>query len=170
MIPKYLTEGEQFRTGGRPPDEGEAMPPGSSVDLPPMLKIRGGWYKVGSTNSRTKAEIARWNDFLQNAGADPVVIGSLADIIENASWLKVKLDDTRKLIKDQGVVIEYDNGGGQNGVRENPAFKGYNALLKSYRSCLADIREALPQSEHKELEARSEVKTMLELVREKRKA
>lgn len=40
--------------------------------------------------------------------------------------------------------MEYDNGGGQTGVRENPAFRAYEALWKTYLSGLDALLKQLP--------------------------
>ncbi len=39
--------------------------------------------------------------------------------------------------------MEYDNGGGQTGVRENPAFRAYEALWKTYLSGLDALLKLL---------------------------
>ncbi len=61
------------------------------------------------------------------------------ELAENVIFMHGKLVETRKGMDRQQVVIPYDNGGGQTGIRENPAFKGYHALLASYRKSLADL-------------------------------
>lgn len=95
-------------------------------------------------------------------------VDSLRPIIENVAWMKVKLDDARDAVKSSNVVIPYDNGGGQKGLRENPLFKGYESLWKSYMSGMSKILEALPPEQAKEVtRIAEEPKTMLELVRNK---
>ena len=92
----------------------------------------------------------------------------LAPIIENTAWMKVKLDDAREQVKQSSVVIAYDNGGGQKGLRENPLFKGYESLFKSYMSGMSKILDCLPEEQAKEQEAEIEKpKTVLEIVRTK---
>lgn len=56
------------------------------------------------------------------------------ELAENILLMEDRLADTRRGLATAQVVIPYDNGGGQTGIRENPAFKGYEALLKSYCS------------------------------------
>lgn len=63
----------------------------------------------------------------------------VAELAENVLFMRRKLAQTRKGIRQQDVVIPYDNGGGQEGIRENPAFKGYHALLASYRKSLEEL-------------------------------
>ena len=69
---------------------------------------------------------------------------TLAPIIENVSWMRAKLDDSRMLIKNSNIVVPYDNGGGQKGIRENPAFKGYESLWKAYMQGMNRILDTLP--------------------------
>ena len=89
-------------------------------------------------------------------------------VIENTAWMKAKLDETRDLIRNSGVAIPYDNGGGQTGIRENPLFKGYINLWKSYMAGMNVIMEALPHEVvEREAEDIEEPKTILQLVREK---
>ena len=40
--------------------------------------------------------------------------------------------------------MPYDNGGGQKGIRENPAFKGYESLWKAYMQGMNRILDTLP--------------------------
>lgn len=94
----------------------------------------------------------------------------LAPIIENTAFMKVKLEEAQKMVKETSVVIQYDNGGGQKGIRENPIFKGYEALWKSYMSGMNILINALPPEVAKEEKTKAtEVRTMLEVVRDRHK-
>lgn len=97
-------------------------------------------------------------------------IDALEPIVDNIAWMKAKLDETRETIKNTSVVIPYDNGGGQKGLRENPLFKGYESLWKSYMSGVNMIFSNLPKViAEAEAEKIEEPKTVLELVRAKHK-
>ncbi len=97
-------------------------------------------------------------------------IQMLEPVIENTAWMKAKLDDTREAIKSTSVVIPYDNGGGQKGLRENPLFKGYESLWKAYMTGISKIMDALPLEVKKaEAENIETPKTVLQLVRAKHK-
>lgn len=107
------------------------------------------------------------------------IVGEVSDrqrsvldpVIDNVAWMKVKLEDTREEIKDAPVTIEYDNGGGQTGVRENPMFKGYESLWRSYVSGLGKIMDALPDESDVDLmDTEHNPKTVLEMVRSKHSA
>lgn len=92
-------------------------------------------------------------------------IKALETIIQNTAFMKVKLDDAREKIGTSSVVIPYDNGGGQKGIRENPIFKGYESLWKSYLTGMERIIACLP-AEVAQIEAAEaeKPKTILEIV------
>lgn len=120
---------------------------------------------------RTEAEIDRINDLLNEANVSERRRAALQGLIEHTAYMRVKLDDTREVIRNSDVCIPYDNGGGQTGIRENPLFKGYESLFKSYLAGMIKILDALP-SERAIVEEIVEVekpKTILELVRDNKR-
>ena len=54
------------------------------------------------------------------------------ELAKSVLFMEDKLEETRKLIKDEPLVIEYNNGGGQSGIRENPSFSSYEKLFATY--------------------------------------
>lgn len=114
------------------------------------------------------AEVERLKRLLFNCGVSEDKVNLIETVIENTAYMKVKLDETRETIKTSKVVIPYDNGGGQKGLRENPLFKGYESLFKSYMSGMKQILDILPkQAEEVKSEELEKPQTMLELVRNK---
>ena len=115
-----------------------------------------------------KEEEQRLKSLLFSCGIPEKRIDMLSSVIENTAWMKAKLDDTREQIRNTSVAIPYDNGGGQTGIRENPLFKGYSALWKSYMSGMNAIMALLPHDvaviEASQIE---KPKTMLDVVRDK---
>lgn len=59
----------------------------------------------------------------------------------NLLFMEEKLDETRERIAGMPTAIEYDNGGGQCGIRVNPEYQAYESLLKSYCSTLKSFEE-----------------------------
>ena len=51
-----------------------------------------------------------------------------------------RLIEEGKRIPDEPLVIEYDNGGGQSGIRENPFYTAYEKLLASYSKTLTAVK------------------------------
>ena len=118
-----------------------------------------------------KAEEQRLRTLLFNCGIAEKQIDLLKSVIENTAWMKAKLDDTREQIRDTSVAIPYDNGGGQKGIRENPLFKGYSALWKSYMSGMTAIMAVLPRDiAEREADNIEKPKTTLELIRNKHRS
>lgn len=117
---------------------------------------------------RAKKEQKRIYNLLTEVGISEKRMNLMEPVIYNTSWMKAKLDDAMEAIKQSNVVISYDNGGGQKGIRENPLFKGYEALWKSYMLGMSKIMDCMPPEIVKqEIEEIEKPKTMLELVRSK---
>ena len=68
-------------------------------------------------------------------------------------------------------MVEYNNGGGQEGTRINPLFKAYEALWKDYMMGMGRILGAFPEEKQVELKEKIDSKqpTVLDLVREKKR-
>ena len=119
-----------------------------------------------------KSEKTRIKRLLKETGTSDARMKMLEPVIENVAWMKIKLDQAREKIKNSGIVMPYDNGGGQTGIRENPAFKGYEALWKSYMAGMSKLLEAMPPEvieAAEETEKEQAPVTVLELIRTKHK-
>lgn len=119
---------------------------------------------------RAEEEQNRIIELLVDVGISERRRKMMEPIIVNTAWMKAKLDDAREAIKHSNIVIAYDNGGNQKGIRINPLFTGYESLWKAYMNGMSRILDCLPKEE---IELRTNVvetpKTMLELVRGKHK-
>ena len=93
----------------------------------------------------------------------------LSPVVQNTAWMKVQLDRARELIATGEIVMNYDNGGGQEGIRENPAFKGYEALWKAYMQGASKILDAAAGKATQEEKEKLRQPSVLELVKERRK-
>lgn len=58
-------------------------------------------------------------------------------------FMAKKLEETQKKIKAEPLVVEYDNGGGQTGSRENPSFTAYEKLLAAYTKSLSTLKKLI---------------------------
>lgn len=118
---------------------------------------------------RSAAERRKLAKFLAKNGLNDEKIQSLDPVILNVSWMKSKLDDAREAIGEEGITVEYDNGGGQSGVRENPAFRAYEALWKTYLSGLDMLIKILPVEVPQEQISDIKPTSVLTLVQNRRK-
>lgn len=119
---------------------------------------------------RAEAERERIRGILKAAKISENRMSLLEPVIENTAWMSAKLDDARDAIKNGQIVIPYDNGGGQKGLRESPLFKGYESLFRSYIAGMTKILDALPEETEGKKEEIGRQKTMLEIVRERHRA
>ena len=58
--------------------------------------------------------------------------GRAVELAENLLCMEQVLRDQRELVLSSPSTIEYDNGGGQRGVRKNPVHEMYNATMRQY--------------------------------------
>lgn len=121
---------------------------------------------------RIKKEIRRLKRIIAEGGVSDRRQKALEGVIQNAAFMRVCLNDTIKEISDADVVVEYDNGGGQTGVRENPLFNAYEKLFAKYLAAMSTILESLPEETAAEALPPEEErpKNMLEIIRAKREA
>lgn len=75
-------------------------------------------------------------------GADKATIALVRPLVEEVAWMEQRLVETRTYIGSSKVVIRYDNGGGQVGIRKNPAYDAYHDLFRSYTAGLKALRDA----------------------------
>ena len=54
-------------------------------------------------------------------------------------FIRKALDAQMLKLEHEPLAVEYDNGGGQSGIRENPEWTAYEKLLKSYHASLRAI-------------------------------
>lgn len=122
---------------------------------------------------RVEKEKRRLTRMLRTGKTDPELVKALRPIIDNTAWMHAKLEDARAVIKNAQIVIDYDNGGGQKGIRENPAFHGYESLWKSYMLGMGRLLDSIPpksaEDEKKKL-ADESPGTVLDMVMARRRA
>ena len=71
------------------------------------------------------------------------------ELAESVVFMSDKLKKARKEMAKEPLVIPYDNGGGQSGIRENPHYIAYEKLMATYTKSLrqlTEIVEKVPQT------------------------
>ncbi len=63
------------------------------------------------------------------------------ELAESVLFMEKKLKEARKQMAKEEPVIEYDNGGGQTGIRENPHYVAYEHLMATYLKSLRQLTE-----------------------------
>lgn len=70
----------------------------------------------------------------------------------DALFMEKKLAETRCILERQEIIIPYDNGGGQMGIRANPAFAEYEKLAKAYRDTVLMLSRLNDNTEDNEVD------------------
>lgn len=68
------------------------------------------------------------------------------ELAENVLFMSRKLRETRQQAAGMALTVEYDNGGGQSGTRENPVFKAYVSLNRQYVNDLRELASMLDRT------------------------
>ena len=71
----------------------------------------------------------------------------LDSVIDNVAFMKVKLDEIREMLLTEDLLVEYDNGGGQKGLKESPIFKQYQSLFANFMKGMDKILQPMPDVE-----------------------
>lgn len=65
------------------------------------------------------------------------------ELAESVIFMADKLKESREIMKNEPLVIDYDNGGGQTGIRENPHFTAYEKLINTYTRSLEQLSKII---------------------------
>lgn len=99
--------------------------------------------KPPATQARVDSELRKLQRITKDAIPDEkrnVVLSMLP----NLAFMKVKLDEARKELMNEHIVCEYDNGGGQTGLREHPGFVAYNKLFTTFQRGIKQLCDLMP--------------------------
>lgn len=83
------------------------------------------------------------------AGVPEAYREQAVELTEQLFFQTRKLRESREAMENAPIIMAYDNGGGQRGVRKNPAYEAYNSLMQNYRKTLALMVELVGAS-HRE--------------------
>ena len=95
--------------------------------------------RTASIESRYQSELKK----LQRLTKDEKR-SSVLPLMSNIAFLKVKLDEARRELMYESIFIEYDNGGGQSGLREHPGFSAYNKLFTTFSRGIKQLTDMMP--------------------------
>lgn len=98
-------------------------------------------------------------------GVDERIRPQVTVLAEQVIFMAKKLKETKAGLRDQALTIEYDNGGGQTGIRENPAFTAYEKLLATYTKSLATLRDVIGDNAPKEMSELDNLRRKFQVVR-----
>lgn len=94
---------------------------------------------------KIEEEFQRINGYFEKAPKSKREV--LLHLIQNASFMKVTLEELQDLINKEGVIDEYQNGANQHGMKQSATLQSYNALVKNYASVMKALCALLPKDE-----------------------
>ena len=65
------------------------------------------------------------------------------ELAESVLFMAQKLKESRELMINEPLIIGYDNGGGQKGIRENPHYVAFEHLMTTYTKSLRQLSEVI---------------------------
>lgn len=65
------------------------------------------------------------------------------ELAESVLFMADKLKESRAAMKYEPLVVDYDNGGGQTGIRENPHFTAFEKLMATYSKSLDQLTKII---------------------------
>lgn len=85
-------------------------------------------------------------------GADTRLKPEARELAEQLFFMRAKLKELRKELKDAPLITEYDNGGQQRGTHINPAYKAHRDLLLTYTKTLSALEALIGKNDPNEAE------------------
>ena len=72
--------------------------------------------------------------------------------IDNLAWLNVSTKELKEKVDNDGTTVEYNNGGGQSGVRDNPDVKTLIAYQKNITAMTKQLLDLVPAKSKSKLQ------------------
>lgn len=72
------------------------------------------------------------------------------NLIRDAAWMAVTLEDLQRTIDEEGIEVEYQNGANQHGTKQSEAVKTHIAMMKNYASAIKLLTDIVPEQRKKE--------------------
>lgn len=112
-------------------------------------------------DKRIKEEQSKLLELFKNAPQNDLMM--LMPLIQNASFMKVTLDDLQSAINEKGCAESYKNGENQFGIKQSAELQAYNTTIKNYSAILMKLFAVLP---HPEMKEKSLIEEVAELMKE----
>ena len=75
-----------------------------------------------------------------------------------------KLEEARQRMPIEELIVEYDNGGGQSGVRENPYYPAYEKLLASFVKSLTALQAMIGNNAGSEVDELGDLRSRFKVM------
>ena len=100
-----------------------------------------------SKEERISAKQAELMETLSDADAGKMKI--VSDLVRQAAFMSVTLEDLAEVISEEGVTEEYFNGQTQSGRKISSNAKMYASLISKYDTIISNLLKLVPASKEK---------------------
>lgn len=70
---------------------------------------------------------------------------AVIELIGNAAFISITLQDLQANLNKDGTMSEYKNGENQYGTKKNPDVDTYNTMIKNYSCIIKQLTDLLPK-------------------------
>ncbi len=102
-------------------------------------------YSETERKRKIKKELKRLKKLLENV--DETKKSVAQNLIEDAAFMYVTLDETKQIINRDGIIEEYQNGANQKGFKKSSAVEVYDKMVNTYSKVVKQLCEMLPAGE-----------------------
>ena len=102
-------------------------------------------YSETERKRKIKKELKRLKKLLENV--DETKKSVAQNLIEDAAFMYVTLDETKQIINRDGIIEEYQNGANQFGRKSSVEADAYVKVQKSYASVIKQLTDLLPEQD-----------------------
>lgn len=86
-------------------------------------------------------------------------------LVKQLQNVSKKLKTEGAKMADQDLIVEYDNGGGQKGIRENPYYQAYFRMLAEYRKTLRDVKDLIGEQQQAEISSLDDIRSRFKVAK-----
>ena len=94
-------------------------------------------------NKTIKKEVNRLKNLFKDLEENKKKLAK--NLIENAAFMSITLEDLKKDIIKYGVKETYVNGRDQYGFKESIESKTYNTMIKNYMNIIKQLNDMMPE-------------------------
>ena len=100
-------------------------------------------YNETKRKGKIKKELKKLNEIFDNL--DETTKNTIENLIQEAAFMAVTLEETRMIIARDGVIENYQNGENQKGVKKSSAVEVYDKMVNTYARVIKQLTELLPK-------------------------
>ena len=94
--------------------------------------------------AKIKKELARLRRVLVDLNPESAKI--MDGLVQDAAFMAVTLEETRLIIRRDGIIETYQNGANQSGRKKSSAVEVYDKMVNTYMKVVKQICDGMPQS------------------------